>query len=302
MVRSHAEVENAGGLDRTRFSVGYLDANHQGEGDLLWRPLSSQVFKVEHSRGHAYAPPYWILRNEVTGELAFMALAWSGNYSVEFSNHENVTNGKYDLMKYEYPCLSFRAGPYGRAPMRTIAPGETVATPELHVGLFHATLDTAVASWYDHVRRSVIPERPAGKGPFVAAGRVVEEPGKWILDEIDIAAEMGVEGFMVDAGWYGSQFATWWELRGDWHEGDWLARRTRRNSEARQRQGSLLWIVARSRGDHEEERTSEGASGVDGHNSGRKPSGESESRGSRRGQVPRRDSQPVGERLRARLL
>jgi len=223
MVRSHAEAENAGGLDRTRFSVGYLDANHQGsEGDLLWRPLCSQIFKVEHSRGHAYAPPYWILRNEVTGELAFMALAWSGNYSVEFSNHENLTNGKYDLMKYEYPCLSFRAGPYGRAPMRTIAPGETVVTPELHVGLFHGTLDTAVASWYDHVRRSVIPERPAGKGPFVAAGRVVEEPGKWILDEIDIAAEMGVEGFMVDAGWYGREFASWWDLRGDWFEGDWL--------------------------------------------------------------------------------
>ncbi len=51
---------------------------------------------------------------------------------------------------------------------------------------------------------------------YTVAGRVVEEPGDWILREIDIAAEMGVEAFMVDAGWYGGKFAGWPEQRGDW--------------------------------------------------------------------------------------
>lgn len=223
IVRSHAASEQPDGLDKTRFSLGYLDANHQGsEGDLLWKPLASQTFKVERSRGHAYAPPYWILRNEVTGELAFVALAWSGSYSAEFSCHEDLNRGKYNLLKYDYPCLSFSAGPYGRAPMRLIDPGETVRSPEVHFGLFHGSLDAAVGSWHAHLRRSVIPARPAGKEPFVAAGRVVEEPGDWIIKEIDIAAEMGVEGFMVDAGWYGSEFASWWDHRGDWQEGSWL--------------------------------------------------------------------------------
>jgi alpha-galactosidase len=50
----------------------------------------------------------------------------------------------------------------------------------------------------------------------------VEEPGDWIVKEADIAAEMGVEAFMVDAGWYGETFAGWWEQRGDWKEGSWL--------------------------------------------------------------------------------
>jgi alpha-galactosidase len=57
---------------------------------------------------------------------------------------------------------------------------------------------------------------------FTIAGRVVEEPGDWILREIDIAKEMGAEAFMVDAGWYGTDFASWPKQRGDWNVGDWM--------------------------------------------------------------------------------
>jgi alpha-galactosidase len=83
-------------------------------------------------------------------------------------------------------------------------------------------MDAAVAAWHRHVRSSIVPARPVGKEMYTIAGRVVEEPGDWILKEIDIAAEMGVEAFMVDAGWYGAKFDGWWEQRGDWNEGSWL--------------------------------------------------------------------------------
>jgi len=33
---------------------------------------------------------------------------------------------------------------------------------------------------------------------------------------------MGVEAFMVDAGWYGRDFKSWPDNRGDWYEGDFL--------------------------------------------------------------------------------
>ena len=58
--------------------------------------------------------------------------------------------------------------------------------------------------------------RPAGKEFYTIAGRVVEETGAWIHREIEIAADMGVDAFMVDAGWYGDEFGGWWERRGDW--------------------------------------------------------------------------------------
>jgi alpha-galactosidase len=67
-----------------------------------------------------------------------------------------------------------------------------------------------------------MPPRPKGKEMYTIAGRVVEEPGEWILREVDIAAEMGAEAFMVNAGWYGATFGSWVDLRGDWEVGTWM--------------------------------------------------------------------------------
>ena len=194
----------------TRFSLGYFRAEGWGlEGDFRWVPLSSECLRIERDSGKSFSWPYFVLRNEITGEICFIALAWSGNWYAEFS-HRHETS------------LFFDVGPLGPAPLRVIAPGETVASPEVHLGLMHRGMDEAVRAWHQHLRTSVVPPRPAGKEMYTLAGRVVEEPGDWMLREIDIAAEMGVEAFMVDAGWYGEDFSAWTEQRGDWFEGDWL--------------------------------------------------------------------------------
>ena len=57
---------------------------------------------------------------------------------------------------------------------------------------------------------------------FAMTGHVVEYTGDWLLREIDLAAQMGVEAFVVDAGWYGDEFSGWMERRGDWYPGSWL--------------------------------------------------------------------------------
>ena len=179
------------------------------EGDFRWLSLPPETLRLERSWGKNYGAPSFILRNETTGELFFAALAWSGNWSAEFATRADGV-------------LSFRAGPLGPAPLRVIAPGETVLTPEVHLGPLHRGLDSAVQAWHRHLVASVIPPRPEGKEMYTIAGHVVEYPGEWILREIDIAQEMGVEAFMVDAGWYGDLFGGWPERRGDWYEGDWL--------------------------------------------------------------------------------
>jgi alpha-galactosidase len=154
--------------------------------------------------------PYFILKNEVNGECFFMALAWSENYCAEFA---------FDRVN---STLSFSIGPEGPSPLRMIAPGETISSPKVHIGPMRSNIDQCVENWYRHLRRSVIPSRPADKKMYTLAGRIIEQPGNWILREIDIAAEMGVEAFMVDAGWYGKEFGSWTALRGDWYEGDFL--------------------------------------------------------------------------------
>ncbi len=193
------------------YSLGYFRSQIQGEeGNFVWQPLTSETYRIEKSRGNMFYNPYFIIRNEVNGECYFIALAWSENYFAEFTV-DRVNQSLY-----------FNIGPDGPKPLRVIASGETVTSPKVHICPMRSNIDDAVEKWYGHLRKSVIPPYPAKKKHFTIAGRVIEEPGDWILREIDIAAEMGIEAFMVDAGWYGREFGAWWKLRGDWFEGSFL--------------------------------------------------------------------------------
>lgn len=195
----------------SKFDLGYFLAEGWGEeGDFTWQALPRETFSVERSdKEKHFGWPYYIVRNNLTGEQFFIGIAWSGNNVIRFNNRRDGT-------------LSFRMGPMGKAPLRVVAPGETVTSAEVHIGPMHCGVDQAVANWHRHVRTSVLPPRPKGKEMYTIAGRVVEQPGDWILREVDVASAMGVEGFMVDAGWYGDTFGAWPNLRGDWNEGHWL--------------------------------------------------------------------------------
>lgn len=103
---------------RSKFTLGYLASTDWGqEGNLVWQPLPQENFRIERTdSGRSWGSPYYILRNEATGELFFMGLAWGGNFFAEFAyRHESL--------------LSFRIGPLAPAPLRMIAAGETIISP-----------------------------------------------------------------------------------------------------------------------------------------------------------------------------
>ncbi len=207
--------------DGEPFTLGWFRGVAAGtEGDFRWETLPPGWRRIESTTGHSgFGNPFFILRHHLTGELAIGSLAWSGNWFAEFWRDPYV-----DLSGHagRGANLAFRAGPLAPAPQRVLEPGETIRTPELHLGVLHAGFDEAIQEWHRHLRRSVIAERPKGKEFYTLAARVVEEPDTWIHREIEIAAEMGVKAFMVDAGWYGDEFSAWWERRGDWRVGSWL--------------------------------------------------------------------------------
>lgn len=193
------------------FSVAYLDGYNQSEEfNLRWVDMTEPNYTFSNCACQIYGAPYYIARNNISGESFYIALAWSAGYETKFSYNRTEK------------ILSFETGPYGKAPLRVISPDETVCSPAVHIGPAHAGTDSIVADWYGHIRSSVIPQRRGRRRMYTAAARVVEQPGDWILREIDIAAEMGIEAYMVDAGWYGESFAGWWEHRGDWFEGPFL--------------------------------------------------------------------------------
>ncbi|MDB5056959.1 MAG: Alpha-galactosidase [Chloroflexi bacterium] len=208
------------GLVGESFSVGrFVDPAWGNEGDFSWRRLSPGTIRLESRRGRSGRPaPFFVARNEVTGEHVIGHVAWSGNWSIDFTYEEDQAAGE--------AWLAWHAGPSGPAPMRLIAPGDTVTTPAVHLGYLLGDLDDAVHAMHEHVRAAVVLPAPDGR-----ANRVVynhwsfarhELTDAGLRHEIDVAVEIGAELFIVDAGWFGNIGTPWHTTVGDWRVGDRL--------------------------------------------------------------------------------
>lgn len=196
------------------YSVGYMTNTHWGnEGDFQWHDLPAAGYRIDgRYRRDRHRHPLFILRNNATGEHFICQLAWSGGYSFEFDLDADA--GTTD----NAATLWFRAGPDAPAPQRIIAPGETVATPEVHLGLVFGDLDVAVNAMHEHLRKSVFRPQPRGRGGWVESGigPEIEITPDYVMHNIDIAADIGAEVFFIDASWYAPPGSHWWTTVGDW--------------------------------------------------------------------------------------
>jgi alpha-galactosidase len=116
-------------------------------------------------------------------------------------------------------ALTFSAGPDGPSPLRVIAPGETVTTPEMHLGLVFGDLDNAVQAMHTHLRKSVFMPQARGRAAWVESGigPELEITPEQLTHSIDAAAEGGAEVFFIDASWYAAPYSNWWKTVGDWN-------------------------------------------------------------------------------------
>jgi alpha-galactosidase len=203
------------------FTLGYHDGSApEEEGNFIWRPLGPGTTVVNGRNGRSgHARPSFMLRNEANGETMICELAWSSNwqFSVTVEQSESTREAR----------LYMEVGPYAADPaLRVLAPGETVQTPGIHLAYLHADLDGCVQALHRHIRASVLPPPIAGRDRLIEAnhrGYLIDlEDEAGIAREIDIAAEIGAEIFVVDAGWYGPEPNRWSENVGDWHAGAWL--------------------------------------------------------------------------------
>ena len=194
------------------YSVGYFIDTHWGnEGDFDWRTLPRAGYRIDgrYRRGR-HRHPFFVLRNHQGGEQFVGTLAWSGGYAFEF----DVDDGD----SREGSRLWFRAGPDGPAPLRVIAPGETVTTPEMHLGVVIGDFDNSIQALHDHLRTSVIPpQNPEHAGLVVSGiGPEQELTPELIFSEIDACADAGAEVFLIDASWYTPPHGSWHATVGDW--------------------------------------------------------------------------------------
>ena len=188
------------------------------EGAFRWRQLPPDILRIEHIKGTSgNDDPAFLLRNDLTGEVAVGALAWSGNWALSFRTRPLDPAAAWEGAA---AWLEVRAEPLADSPQRVIAPGETVTTPAMHIGVLRGSVDAAVRALHDHERRTVLPPQPQGRGERVIYnhwGYVAHDMNPaYLLAEIDIAAEIGAELFMVDAGWFSPLGGDWWNTVGEW--------------------------------------------------------------------------------------
>ena len=199
--------------EESPYSVGYFIDTHWGnEGDFDWRALPYAGYRIDgRYRRDRHRHPLFIVRNHRSGEQFVGTLAWSGGYSFEFDLDDGDERGSSRLW--------FRAGPDGPAPLRVIGPGETVATPEMHLGIVIGDFDACIHALHDHLRASVIPPQAPEHAGLVVSGIGPEQEltPDLIFSEIDACADVGAEVFLIDASWYTPPHGSWHATVGDWH-------------------------------------------------------------------------------------
>lgn len=204
------------------YSAGYMDSTRWGEeGDFRWHPLPTATYGIPGKLSRApHRHPMFVLRNQVSGEHFICQLAWSGGFCFEF-NLDAAFDDQYDGRTSSTTSLFFRAGPEAPAPQRVLAPGETVTTPEVHLGVVLGDLDSTVQAMHDHLRRSVfLPEVRDRPAPVEAGiGPELEITEERVFEFIEVAATLGAEVFFIDASWYAPAHSHWWDTVGDWKVG-----------------------------------------------------------------------------------
>ncbi len=113
--------------------------------------------------------------------------------------------------------LYFDLGPSAADPvLRVLEPGETVRSPETHLLLMRGDLDQVIQDTsFSCATLCPSASRAWGVDPLVEAnhrGYIVDhESEAGLKREVDIAASVGADTFVIDAGWNGPEPNIWWK-------------------------------------------------------------------------------------------
>lgn len=174
------------------------------------------VYRLESNQaGRSSNPSLPVMRagwRAPEGDIGlWAALEWSGRWRLEFGNG----------MDWKFV---FRGGP--RVRDLVLEPGESLSLPRAHVGVYGGG---GLGAFTDSIRRYVAealsPDVEGGRPwPQVAYDHwfgIHENVSEDVLrPQVDRAAELGVEYFVIDAGWYASSGEKFWTGVGNWERVD----------------------------------------------------------------------------------
>jgi len=182
-----------------------------GEGWFDWEKLRTGENLVRNDTGQVWDASNFVLHNESTEEYFFAQMAWATQYEMAFP-------------KGRSEGVDFRIAPLASPTFYVLQPGETMNTPAVHLGCVRGEFHEAVQQMHEHIRRSVLPRRRSNR----AYRTQYLMPGDWDIchyyeDEfneanalkcVDVAAEAGLEVFILDGPTWCKGYGSWTEPNG----------------------------------------------------------------------------------------
>lgn len=191
--------------------VLYFESGWGKEYTPVQKPLVHSM-KIENRKGRSSADihPQVLIFTE-SGAVYSYAIAWSGNWAVEIEAHSNSFTVKGGLSDWDFAT--------------TLSYGETIAAPKVIASYSASGSINDISRQYHKWSRTWIPENE------LADAMPVEWNHWWAYEDmninedvfiqnVDIAAFLGIEVCTLDAGWFGSdrEDEPWFDVRGDWHK------------------------------------------------------------------------------------
>ena len=207
---SHRFEEHLSPQFSSPFEVAYTHQFTWGhEGDFWFEPLPAGIKRVDGGtlgRSGWGRPAFWA-HNRCNGQTFVCELAWGGNYEFELDcrMHDIPGTDPFNTAA-RWGELYFKMGLSGQHPvLRALDAGETLVTPAVHLGLFHEDPDAIIQATHDHVRQVVMPAQIPGRQVEIEANHrgylCDRENVPDIIKDVDVAASLGVEMYVIDAGW-----------------------------------------------------------------------------------------------------
>jgi len=128
------------------------------------------------------------VENASVQEILFLGIRWERDWVVRLGKQANGVEISAGLIDFSHDLLA----------------GEVLETPRIFLGLAHGDLDAASRKMRDYLWKYVLPP-PLKDFPWVVYdiyGTEDVDVEKTVMEEIDVAANLGVENFYFDASWY----------------------------------------------------------------------------------------------------
>lgn len=196
------------------YTLTYLHGGWGRERQVAVEPLGPgrREFVNRTGRSTNGHSPWFFLKDGKSGTGYLGQLAWSGNWQMSFERALTARPPESEPLRVEMGIRFDRGGPV------ILEPGRDFPLPPAAFTAGEGDADDAANRLHRFQRRYVVPRGPANDPPLVQFNSWYPFPGRLRADDLkrcaDVAAELGAEVFVLDAGWFNRK--NWSREIGDW--------------------------------------------------------------------------------------